>query len=86
MTIENFEHQLKVLKLKKKEFAAMVNAGYNGVVGWNSRGTTPEWVDSWLANYAKAKKYDEIRTIIEDKLEADDREEDKAQIYGGMNI
>ena len=31
MTIENFEHQLKVLKLKKKEFAAMVNAGYTGI-------------------------------------------------------
>lgn len=86
MTIENFERQLKDLNLKKKEFAAMVNAGYTGVVGWNSRGSTPDWVDSWLENYAKAKKYDEIRRIIEHKLEADDRENYKAQIYGGMNI
>ncbi|STQ87181.1 hypothetical protein LS73_001095 [Helicobacter muridarum] len=86
MTIEDFESQLKILKLKKKEFASMVNASYTGVVGWNTRGVTPEWVDSWLFNYAKAKKYDEIRRIIEDKLEADDREADVAQIYGGINI
>ncbi|RDU71935.1 hypothetical protein CQA66_05590 [Helicobacter aurati] len=86
MTIEDFESQLKILKLKKKEFASMVNASYTGVVGWNTRGVTPEWVDSWLFNYAKAKKYDEIRSIIEEKLDADDREANTAQIYGGMNI
>ncbi len=86
MTIETFESKLKMLKLKKKEFAAMVNAGYTGVVGWNTRGSTPEWVDSWLENYEKARKYDEISQIVKDKLQEHDAREDAAKIYNGMNI
>ncbi len=86
MTIDNFESKLKSLKLKKKEFAAMVNAGYTGVVGWNTRGFTPEWVDSWLENYEKARKYDEIRQIVKDKLSEYDTENDTTSIYNGMNI
>ena len=64
MDIQGFENSLAGLKLSKKDFAKMVGAAYNGVVNWNVRGQTPAWVDSWLENYEKARKYEQIKRLI----------------------
>lgn len=42
----------------------MVGAVYNGVINWNVRGQTPKWVQSWLENYEKARKFDKIKELI----------------------
>lgn len=64
MDIQDFESALKRLDLSKADFAKMVGAVYNGVINWNVRGQTPKWVQSWLENYEKARKFDKIKELI----------------------
>lgn len=64
MDIQDFENTLKRLDLSKADFAKMVGAVYNGVINWNVRGQTPKWVQSWLENYEKARKFDKIKELI----------------------
>lgn len=64
MDIQDFESTLKRLDLSKADFAKMVGAVYNGVINWNVRGQTPKWVQSWLENYEKARKFDKIKELI----------------------
>ena len=64
MNIQDFESTLKRLDLSKADFAKMVGAVYNGVINWNVRGQTPKWVQSWLENYEKARKFDKIKELI----------------------
>lgn len=64
MGIQDFESTLKRLDLSKADFAKMVGAVYNGVINWNVRGQTPKWVQSWLENYEKARKFDKIKELI----------------------
>lgn len=63
MNIKAFENKLNDLGLTKKEFANMVGAAYNGVVNWNTKGKTPNWVDSWLENYEKSKVLQETSSF-----------------------
>lgn len=64
MDIQDFENTLKRLDLSKADFAKMVGAVYNGVINWNVRGQTPKWVQSWLENYEKARKFDKIKELL----------------------
>lgn len=64
MDIQDFESTLKRLDLSKADFAKIVGAVYNGVINWNVRGQTPKWVQSWLENYEKARKFDKIKELI----------------------
>ena len=64
MDIQDFESTLKRLDLSKADFAKTVGAVYNGVINWNVRGQTPKWVQSWLENYEKARKFDKIKELI----------------------
>ncbi len=64
MDIQDFESTLKRLELSKADFAKMVGAVYNGVINWNVRGQTPKWVQSWLENYEKARKFDKIKELV----------------------
>ncbi len=64
MDIQDFESTLKRLDLSKADFAKMVGAVYNGVINWNVRGQTPKWVQSWLENYEKARKFDKIKELL----------------------
>ncbi|WP_416861215.1 hypothetical protein [Helicobacter ganmani] len=68
MKIESFKKRLTELNITKKEFANLVGAVYNGVVNWNTKGETPKWVDSWLENYAKAKKYDFLIRLVAEHI------------------
>lgn len=65
MDIQDFESTLKRLDLSKADFAKMVGAVYNGVINWNVRGQTPKWVQSWLENYEKARKFDKIKELLQ---------------------
>lgn len=55
---------MMALDLSKADFAKMVGAVYNGVINWNVRGQTPKWVQSWLENYEKARKFDKIKELL----------------------
>ncbi len=38
----------------------MLGVSYVTVNGWGSSQNIPYWVESWLKNYIKAKKFDEM--------------------------
>lgn len=65
MNIDKFEKTLSELELSKKDFAGLVGATYNGIVNWNSKGETPNWVDSWLDNYKYKRFYELTKAEIE---------------------
>lgn len=64
MDKEKFELLLKEASLSKKEFAKLVDMNYKSVVNWNTSENVPLWVESWLENYIKAKKFDDLVEII----------------------
>lgn len=56
----DFENKLKALNLTKRDFSELCGGSYNNIAGWKQKGKTPEWVESYLEFYEKAKKYDAI--------------------------
>lgn len=69
MKKEDFTELLKKHGLKKKQFADLSGENYHTVLGWGREYTDngltktiaiPNWIDSWLNNYEKAKKYEII--------------------------
>ena len=64
MNIEDFETRLKKASLSKKDFARLAGIHHGTVSNWN-QSNIPVWVDSWLANYAKAQAFD----LIADKVD-----------------
>lgn len=76
MTKKEFNAKLKELNLSIVEFSKISNVSYPTANGWNDdTKRIPAWVSSWLENYEvaknykdiqeKAKKYDDIKKIIE---------------------
>lgn len=76
MTKKEFNDKLKKLNLSISEFSKLSNLPYQTAVSWNDdKRPFPAWVSSWLENYEvaknykhlqeKAKKYDDIKKIIE---------------------
>ncbi len=51
---------LKEVGLSKKEFASLSKVSYGTVSNWSEDRPIPDWVESWLQNYRKAKISDEI--------------------------
>ena len=68
MKIESFEKRLTELNLTKKEFATIVGMPYQTLMNWNQKNQTSIWVDSWLENYVKAKKYDFLINLISEHI------------------
>ena len=65
MTNEEFEATLKKVELTKKEFAALVEMSYGGVVNWGrEQQSVPNWVGSWLELYTQKKKFENLKKSI----------------------
>lgn len=64
MDNEIFENKLKELGLSKRDFSNLTKLNYVSVAGWKQKGKTPEWVESYLELYDKARKYDEIKAKL----------------------
>ena len=66
MKKEDFTELLKKHGLKKRQFADLSGENYHTVLGWGREYTNngltktiaiPNWIDSWLTNYEKAKNH-----------------------------
>ena len=67
MTNEEFEATLKKVELTKKEFAALVEMSYGGVVNWGrAQQSVPNWVDSWLELYIANRKFENLKRSIKE--------------------
>ncbi len=62
---EIFVELLKKSELNKKEFSEKTKLAYSTVANWSTTNNVPEWVESWLENYTKAKLADRIINAIE---------------------
>lgn len=60
----DFESRLKELGLNKRDFSELCGLGYTTITNWRGFGKTPEWVESYLELYDKARKYDEIKAKL----------------------
>lgn len=67
MTYEEFSLRLKELGLSKKDFANLTGLEATSVTNWKAKNEVKSsWVKSWLDNYEKALKFDELKAIIKD--------------------
>lgn len=64
MEKEAFQSLLKEAKLKKKDLATILGIGQLSVNNWGSSKDIPYWVESWLDNFIKAKKFDEAKGLL----------------------
>ncbi len=60
----DFENKLNALNLTKRDFSRLCGLGYTSVAGWKQKDKTPEWVESYLEFYEKAKKYDDLQEMF----------------------
>lgn len=65
MDNNKFVKLLKESNLNKKEFSEKTKLAYSTVANWSTTNNVPEWVESWLENYTKAKLADRIINAIE---------------------
>ena len=65
MNRDIFVKLLKEAGLSKKELADILEISYSTVTNWGSSKRYPYWLKTWLIFYIKAKKYDDIRYLIE---------------------
>ena len=79
MKKEDFTELLKKHGLKKRQFADLSGENYHTVLGWGREYTNngltktiaiPNWIDSWLTNYEKAKKYSK-RQFLKNELDVE---------------
>lgn len=64
MELSQFKELLKKANLNKKQFAELLEMQYNTVNAWGSNNNIPAWVETWLENYIKAKRFDLIVSNI----------------------
>ncbi len=64
MQYDTFEAMLGAVSLSKKEFAELVKMNYTSVTNWKQSDNVPEWVESWLINYDKARKFDNAVGLV----------------------
>lgn len=67
MENREFKVLLKEAKLNKKQLSEIVELAHGTVVNWGTSQNIPHWVKSWLENYIKAKKYDELMQMLNEK-------------------
>ncbi|UXC30530.1 hypothetical protein N3114_05790 [Aliarcobacter butzleri] len=60
-----FVELLKKSSLNKKEFSEKTKLAYSTVANWSTTSNVPDWVESWLENYIKAKLADNIISAVE---------------------
>ena len=59
-----FQVLLKETKLKKKDLAIILGIGQSSINNWGSSKDIPYWVKTWLENYIKAKKYEDVKSLL----------------------
>ncbi len=59
-----FVELLKKSSLNKKEFSEKTKLAYSTVANWSTTSNVPDWVESWLENYIKAKTYKDIKDKV----------------------
>ena len=64
--MENREFKVLLSKagLSKKDFAQKLKLNQQSVNNWGSSKEIPYWVKSWLENYVKLKRYEDIKEKI----------------------
>lgn len=60
MNNDIFVELLKKSDLNKKEFSEKTKLAYSTVANWSTTNNVPDWVESWLQNYIKAKDMDKV--------------------------
>jgi len=65
MDYQSFKSKLKKCDLTIKEFANICGLNPANISGnWKKENKTPQWVDTWLDNYLKAKTLDNVKDVI----------------------
>ena len=65
MNYQDFKSKLKECGLTIKKFAEICGLSADSIsVSWREKGKTPQWVDTWLDNYLKAKTLDNVKDVI----------------------
>ena len=65
MDFKTFKETLKKSGLTIKEFANICGLNPNSISGnWKKDDKAPQWVESWLSNYIKAKTLDSVKDVI----------------------
>ncbi|MDX4069850.1 MULTISPECIES: hypothetical protein [Arcobacteraceae] len=80
MTKIEFTKKLKNVGLNKSKFAKLSGENYYTVLGWGRTYKkekkekkvlkVPIWIDSWLENYEKAQKYENIVKNISTEIKS----------------
>ena len=67
MTIEEFNRQLEIAGLRKKEFATKTGLSYGTVTNWGQiNKPVPKWVESWLRLYLENQAVKQIMAQIKE--------------------
>ncbi len=76
MDFQTFKETLKKSGLTIKEFAKICGLNPNSISGnWKRENKVPQWVETWLNNYIKAKTLDNVKDVIcSDESTASDKE------------
>lgn len=69
MNNQMFVELLKNTNLNKKEFSEKTKLAYSTVANWGTTDNVPDWVQSWLENYNKAKFADNIIEAVKPFVE-----------------
>ena len=69
MNNQMFVELLKNTNLNKKEFSEKTKLAYSTVANWSTTDNVPDWVQSWLENYNKAKLADDIIEAVKPFVE-----------------
>jgi len=64
MDKQRLNELLKIAGLRKKQLSQMFGLSQSAVNNWGISKEMPYWLESWLENYIKAKKYDEIQQLL----------------------
>ncbi|WP_281951894.1 hypothetical protein [Nitrosophilus kaiyonis] len=80
MDFQSFKKTLKKCNLTIKEFAKICGLNPNSIsTSWKSKNEVPQWVDSWLQNYIKAKTLDNVKDVVcDDEDKASNTSTDKS--------
>jgi DNA-binding XRE family transcriptional regulator len=60
MDKKRLKELLDIAGLRQKDLASLLGISHVTVNGWGVNQGTPYWVESWVINYIKAKKFDEM--------------------------
>ena len=65
MDYQEFKKRLKECNLTIKEFANICGLNEKSISSkWKSKNETPKWVDAFLENYIKAKRFETAKKVL----------------------